>query len=218
MSQLTPIASSVIIPDVSHPPVEISLVPYTSEWARDFEREKKRLVDAFAGDPLCQEPDWKDKFAEYITHVGSTSIPGALAKPYIDIYARKDKMCTREFFEKHGYRVYGSETQYFNSSDRCYCLSSNIDRFVYLYKPCQGESSTCKGFFLHLCTSDDMLKFAKRLQSDASLVEMYNEAKRRIVADHPRISFPEYAMLKTAFILNVTEDVVSNHNPCNARL
>ena len=86
MSQLTPIASSVLIPDVSHPPVDISLVPYTSEWARDFEREKQRLVDAYASDPLYQEPEWQGIFAESITHVGSTSIPGALAKPYIDIH------------------------------------------------------------------------------------------------------------------------------------
>jgi GrpB-like predicted nucleotidyltransferase (UPF0157 family) len=188
MSQLTavtPIASSVLIPDISHPHVDISLVPYTSEWALDFEREKQRLVDADANDQRD-----KHGYVLNITHIGSTSIPGALAKPYIDLLVSRYS-CPRdirEFFEKHGYRAYGTWN----------------DRDVgYLFKPCQGESSACKGFFLHLGTNHEMLEFAERLQSDASLVELYNEAKRRIVADHPRISFPDYTMLKTAFITSV---------------
>jgi GrpB-like predicted nucleotidyltransferase (UPF0157 family) len=190
MSQLTPIASSVLRPGASYPPVDISLVPYTSEWARDFEREKQRLVDAWASDPDVKPGRWyKALNGESLTHIGSTSIPGALAKPYIDMHV--DGYCYRDdarlFFEKHGYRRYGR-------------VETHSD---YLYKPCQGESSTCKGFFLHLDASGRMWEFAKRLQSDASLVELYNEAKRRILADHPRISLPEYAMLKTAFIMRV---------------
>jgi GrpB-like predicted nucleotidyltransferase (UPF0157 family) len=198
MSQLTPIASSVLKPDVSesHPHVDISLVPYTSEWAREFEREKQRLVDAHAN--YQRDKDGYVLKGKDFTHVGSTSIPGALAKPYIDLLfdtTYKMYRCRniREFFEKHGYRAYGRKSEY--------------DWGIgYLFKPCQGESSACKGFFLHfLSAHDNIPKFAERLQSDASLVERYNEAKRRIVADHPRISFPEYTMLKSTFIMSVMQ-------------
>jgi GrpB-like predicted nucleotidyltransferase (UPF0157 family) len=189
MSQLTPIASSVLIPDPSHPPVDISLVPYTSEWARDFEREKQRLVDAHAN--YQGDKDGYVLKGEDITHIGSTSIPGALAKPYIDLLVNRYIRHILEIFEKHGYRAYGRHD-----------LGNALDN-RYLFKPCQGESSACKGFFLHLGRNHDMSKFAERLQSDASLVELYNEAKRRIVVDHPRISFSDYTMLKTAFIESV---------------
>ncbi len=53
---------------------------------------------------------------------------------------------------------------------------------------------------MHSRETDFLVSFAEKLRSDASLVQRYNEAKRRIVAYHPRISFPEYTMLKSMFI------------------
>ncbi len=71
MSQLQSTVSAVLVPDPTRPPIDITLVPYTPEWARDFQRERQRLIDAGC-------------VAELV-HVGSTSIPGAIAKPYIDM-------------------------------------------------------------------------------------------------------------------------------------
>lgn len=51
----------------------VRLVPYTTEWKRLFEQEKARLQAAI-GDYVLD-----------IQHVGSTSIPGMVAKPILDI-------------------------------------------------------------------------------------------------------------------------------------
>jgi GrpB-like predicted nucleotidyltransferase (UPF0157 family) len=51
----------------------VRLVPYTQEWERLFEEEKCRLQAAVG------------KYVLDIQHVGSTSIPGMLAKPILDI-------------------------------------------------------------------------------------------------------------------------------------
>jgi GrpB-like predicted nucleotidyltransferase (UPF0157 family) len=166
-------------------------VPYTSQWARDFEREKQRLSDAYANYPPARDR-YNYNFSRGITHIGSTSIPGALAKPYIDMHFHGDYQSqARIFFQKYGYRPYGTVRRHEHEPN-------------YLYKPCEGESSTCKGYFLHFGSGAcDMILFTQRLQSDASLLQLYNETKRRIMADHPCISFPEYTVLKTAFVRSV---------------
>ncbi len=51
----------------------VRLVPYTSEWKRYFEQERAALQAAL-----------RDKILD-IQHVGSTAIPGMLAKPIVDI-------------------------------------------------------------------------------------------------------------------------------------
>ncbi|MCJ7551153.1 MAG: GrpB family protein, partial [Anaerolineae bacterium] len=51
----------------------VRLAPYTTEWQRCFEAEKERL-QAVIGQYVLD-----------IQHVGSTSIPGMIAKPIIDI-------------------------------------------------------------------------------------------------------------------------------------
>ncbi len=51
----------------------VELHPYTPEWARLFE-EEKALLQAAVGEQMLD-----------IQHIGSTSIPGLVAKPIIDI-------------------------------------------------------------------------------------------------------------------------------------
>ena len=51
----------------------VELVPYSAEWAKLFEQEEERLRNSIGG------------YVVDIQHVGSTSIPGMLAKPIIDI-------------------------------------------------------------------------------------------------------------------------------------
>ena len=51
----------------------VKLVPYENEWAIEFEKEKDRLKNVL-GD-----------YALDIQHVGSTSIPGIVCKPILDI-------------------------------------------------------------------------------------------------------------------------------------
>ena len=51
----------------------VRLIPYNSDWEQLFEDEKSRLIEVVGAYVLD------------IQHVGSTSIPGMIAKPIIDI-------------------------------------------------------------------------------------------------------------------------------------
>ena len=103
----------------------VKLIPYTSEWARLFEEEKARL-EAAIGDEVLD-----------IQHVGSTSIPGMIAKPILDIgIAVKDyeeaRVCIRPI-EQLGYEYRGehgiprrhffvkgeSRTHHIHMNERC---------------------------------------------------------------------------------------------------
>ena len=53
---------------------EIQLVPYDLSWRREFELERNRLAG------LCHE-----FICGPIEHIGSTAVPGLLAKPIIDL-------------------------------------------------------------------------------------------------------------------------------------
>lgn len=54
---------------------KIELVPYTSEWKSQFEEEAKALSLALSSTLIA------------IHHIGSTAIPGIVAKPIVDIIA-----------------------------------------------------------------------------------------------------------------------------------
>ncbi len=51
----------------------VKLLSYSKSWKLEFEKEKKRLLETFGARIVA------------IEHIGSTSIPGAWAKPIIDI-------------------------------------------------------------------------------------------------------------------------------------
>lgn len=51
----------------------VKVVDYDPNWQKEFEAEKQRLIETF-GDRILA-----------IEHIGSTSIPGLVAKPIIDI-------------------------------------------------------------------------------------------------------------------------------------
>ena len=172
---------------------------------------------------VCRQ-EAKRIFVECLSHVGSTSVPGATAKPYIDMKCdiydcdSEDQVafCTvsadlsivacdnvfgSPFFERQGYCQYGRKIQ---QQPEPYKLDQR-----YWYRHSRDESSACKGYFIHI-GREPMASFALELRSDASLVQQYNEAKRRIVADHPLISFADYTMLKTAFIQRVLSSRFDN--------
>jgi GrpB-like predicted nucleotidyltransferase (UPF0157 family) len=58
---------------VAQSPEPIEVVPYDDDWPRRFRELRSRLVVALRGTALG------------IEHVGSTSVPGLWAKPYLDI-------------------------------------------------------------------------------------------------------------------------------------
>jgi GrpB-like predicted nucleotidyltransferase (UPF0157 family) len=54
----------------------IVMCPYDPEWPASFERERRRI-----------EPILRDYLIRPLEHIGSTSIPGLVAKPIIDMVA-----------------------------------------------------------------------------------------------------------------------------------
>ncbi len=83
----------------------IHLVPYDLNWAVKFEKEKKFLKQII-GDYIVGE----------INHIGSTSVPGLLAKPIIDIMVGVESLeASRpaiEILEKNGYCYYPYKRKY----------------------------------------------------------------------------------------------------------
>ena len=80
-----------------------TLVPYSRLWPDEFELEKKTLLDVFPKKILG------------IEHVGSTSIPGLLSKPIVDIAVMVQNYEPVENFlvelQKIGYHAEPSSTE-----------------------------------------------------------------------------------------------------------
>jgi len=100
----------------------VKLIAYAPEWKQLFEEEKKRLESALGSLILN------------IQHVGSTSIPGMIAKPIIDIAIAVEefeqaKLCI-EHIEMLGYEYRGElgipKRHFFVLGDpRCFHLHMN---------------------------------------------------------------------------------------------
>ncbi len=94
----------------------VKLLPYDKAWKTEFETEKQRLFDVF-GDKIIA-----------IEHIGSTSMPGADAKPIIDllvgVYSLKTAPDFIDGLKKLGYQYMPekwSDTRCFfpKGSDEC---------------------------------------------------------------------------------------------------
>lgn len=72
----------------------VRLEPYDPNWAAEFRDEKQRLQAIFGSDAI-------------IEHIGSTAIPGLLAKPLIDILVALPHLSDAKKYilalEQHGY-------------------------------------------------------------------------------------------------------------------
>lgn len=74
----------------------IRVVPYNPQWAQMFEAEKQTIEEALGANLLL------------IEHVGSTSVPGMMAKPKIDIVAvARDRQSAIRALEGAGYTHQG---------------------------------------------------------------------------------------------------------------
>lgn len=75
----------------------VKLAPYDKAWPKEFEQEKKKLVNVLGSNVVS------------IEHVGSTSIPGLVAKPIIDVLIgvktikKQGKSCIKVLSKKAGY-------------------------------------------------------------------------------------------------------------------
>ncbi len=77
----------------------VTVVPYNAEWKRRYQEETDRLSAALQSHIIAMH------------HIGSTAIPGILAKPIIDILVEVYQIevidTLTEQMEAHGYRAHG---------------------------------------------------------------------------------------------------------------
>lgn len=135
----------------------IILVDHDPAWETRYSREKQFLVSIF-GDTISR-----------ISHIGSTAVPGLLAKPTIDILLELshdiDLKAITEQLKQAGYAV--------NTPDR--------DVIMYLkgYTP-QGFQGQAYHIHVRLSGDWDELYFTDYLKNHEQIAEAYAELKMRL--------------------------------------
>jgi len=153
----------------------IELVDYDAEWPRLFEREAERVRSALGSHVLQFE------------HAGSTSIPGLVAKPRIDMILvvadSADEPAYVEPLEAAGYVLRIREPDWFEHR-----LLRGPDTDVNLHV----FSAGCPEI-------DRMLLFRDHLRTDAADRELYARTKRELAGREWRY-VQNYADAKTAVV------------------
>ena len=136
-----------------------------------------------------------------IQHVGSTSIPGLIAKPVldVDIIIEKEELMQqiRPILERSGYEFKGEQ----GIAGR-YAFRQNND-----YTPVTTLMRKWQTHHLYVCLADCLalknhLLFRDALLNDEQLVKTYLQVKRSL-AEEPGMTREEYNKRKTAFIITV---------------
>ncbi|QDH71469.1 GrpB family protein [Marilutibacter alkalisoli] len=145
---------------------DVELHSYDASWPQAFEVERDRLLFLFPG-----------IFMD-IQHIGSTAVPGLIAKPVIDILAGVQSITVAERLAPSLCRSgYATSTEFNESlSDRKWFMRWANGRRTH---------------HLHLVVHDGpvwhkRLKFRDALRSDPELAAKYAALKTRLAATHPR--------------------------------
>ncbi len=162
---------------------EVRLVPHQPVWHTLFAAEKLRLTDLLGDDGI------------QIEHVGSTAVPGLLAKPIIDIAiavdAIEDIAHWPAALAPEGYTYFGDRE----------------GRSDYFFAKGPDE---CRSFYLHIVLLRsqrwiDYLHFREALRADVSLREEYAGLKTRLCDAHSH-DRAAYTSGKDALIRRVLQD------------
>ena len=158
----------------------IALVPYDKAWRARFESERTSLLKALA--------PW---LAGEIEHIGSTAIPGLLAKPVIDIMAG-----VRDLASSTPARTVLATMRYVYAPYR-------FDVMHWFCKPSLARRS----HHLHLVPIDSALwteriTFRDYLRSNADAAGEYATLKRQL-ADKYKFDREAYTNGKSAFVASV---------------
>lgn len=156
------------------PDAPVELAEYHPGWGQQFAAELDRLAPLLPG-------------AE-IHHIGSTAVPGLIAKPVIDIMALVpdlDEPIPR-LVEEGGYQF----PEHYNAT---------LTGRRWLCRP----SATHRTHHLHLVDDpaelDRRLRFRDRLRANADLATEYAELKRALTSRH-RGDREAYTAAKSAFV------------------
>lgn len=171
------------------------LQPYDPAWANDFYRLKEYLYQQ-CSNSLC---------SFQIEHVGSTAIPGLMAKPVLDIdIIIEDTACLNTLASKLTFLGY------------IYKGEQGIEgRFAFRPSsaavPYASPTRTWPAHHLYVCFADSLalrnhLCFRNALLQDSSLRDQYMACKMTLL-NAPEINREKYTILKTDFILSVLKRV-----------
>ncbi len=154
---------------------DIRLRDYDPAWAERFRREATRIHEALGGRELR------------IEHIGSTSVPGLVAKPIIDILLvvddPDDETSYLPALEAAGYELRVREPDF----DRHRMLRTpQKDVHVHVFPPESGEIGR-------------YLLFRDRLRADKADRELYAGEKRRL-AGQDWTTMQHYAEAKTEVV------------------
>lgn len=159
---------------------QIEVVPYNPAWPGIFLAEQSILSKVLA--------PWLTGALE---HVGSTAVPGLVAKPVIDIMAPVRSL---------------------DASRAAIEAAQSVGYLYYPYKPLEMHwfckpSPTQRTHHLHIVPIDSerwrqCLAFRNALRADASLAQTYASLKLRL-ADQYRHDREAYTEAKAPFILKV---------------
>jgi GrpB-like predicted nucleotidyltransferase (UPF0157 family) len=167
--------------------------PYNPEWKKEFEHLKQNLEALLSG----LDTD--------IQHVGSTSVPGLVAKPILDIdIIIQDKTLLDDItalLERAGYRNRGEQGIPGRFAFR------QTDHFTPLTK----TSKNWLTHHLYVCFSQSLalknhLVFRDALLRDRELVDKYSQLKKALCEDHG-MTREMYTKRKTDFIISVLTEL-----------
>jgi GrpB-like predicted nucleotidyltransferase (UPF0157 family) len=157
----------------------VKLVPYREEYKQLFEAEKLKIAEALGENAL------------HIHHVGSTSIPGAIAKPLLDIaVAVKDLEAIHiPAMEALGYQCMGE----YGIPGRCYFVKRRDGDMSTHHVHCYEEGH--EGL-------ENQLLFRDYLRAHPEAVQEYNALKMFLLETYPN-DRPKYTESKTGFVLHI---------------
>ena len=167
--------------------MKIELVHYDNQWPVSFE-EEKALLQRIAGQWLCGS----------IEHVGSTSVPGLLAKPIIDI-----------MFGVESLEASKPAIEAFSKIEYCY-YPYKADEMHWFCKP-KPEFRT---HHLHLIPYqsplwNERLKFRDILRKNDGIAQQYANLKQTL-AKQNSVDREAYTENKWPFIQSVLNGSIGN--------
>ena len=143
----------------------IDLLPYDPIWRSRFEEEARALRTAFGA------------LARRIEHVGSTAVPGLVAKPIIDIQVSVESLAS---FAQFLSLMRGLGYAHLPDADPVFERN-----YPYFHKPVDWPHS----HHVHLCEEGSLVElkhiaFRDRLRADVRSREQYAALKRKLAALH----------------------------------